>query len=744
MRRKQLFAILMAGALSMGMTPSAAFAAADTAAAQTEAEGELAADEGTDAPAEDPAASETPAETPETPAEEPAETPVETPETPTEEPAETPAETPETTEADPTEVPAAEEAGSGTIVIGETAYATLEEAFAKVPDSTTEANDPTYIKISSEIELGKTIDVPANKNIMLVATAEDVKIKRAADFAGSLFSVSGGTFQIAGGTVNDKDGKIGTGSITVDGTGDGTTAVIAPMVDVQSGIFGISDGVTLSGNANTSTDVNGGAVNVASGAAFYLLGGTVTGNTAAQGGAVNSASGANVYLQGGTVTGNTATLGGGIYSESAVNVKGTVSVTENKDQNGAASNLVLAGEGKINVTGATTGSTIGVQVKDAKAGVSVVGLAEGVTDVTLADVLSQLTYEGQTFTIGKDGTLVNPAEPTPTPTKKPEPTPTKKPEATATPTPTEKPEAKAAIKIESGKWTSHSSYEIKFHTNINGLYQVDWVKKGENAPEITVSGQKIKADQSTTVTVTDLPDYDVDIYVTVISEKDSKNYKSVKVDNSAQKRPEAPVTPTPIPKTPAVTESKVQGFENALTFYPGTFYDFRAIGAGTDNADPHEGDVRWVPQYWSMSANPSSKDMHTTWKIGAAKGIYKDTETTYDIYVFFQKEVYSGTEWQAQSGIIESVRYQFKAAPLAQTSVTPGVTGSDGTSGGDGTTEESSDLTPTTYADGTSGSASKSAVSTGDESPVGTMLALAAASILAGGYVLVRRRKKEM
>ena len=721
MRRKQLFAILMAGALSMGMAPSAAFAAADTAAAQAEAEGELAAEEGTDAPAEDPGASETPAETPETPAEEPAETPDETPSE------ETPAETPETPEADPTEVPAAEETGSKKIMIGDTEYATLKEAFAAVPDSTAEANDPTYIKISSEIELGETIDVPANKNIMLVAAAENIKIKRAAGFAGSLFTVSGGTFQIAGGTLTDTDGNAaGTGSVTVDGTGDGTTAVTAPMVDVQSGTFGISDGTTLSGNANTSTDVNGGAVNVASGAAFYILGGTVTGNTAAQGGAVNAASGAAVYLQGGTITGNTATLGGGIYSESAVNVKGTVSVTENKDQNDAVSNLVLAGEdAKINVTGAMTGSTISVQVKDAKAGTQVVTMDASVADVTLTDVLPQFTYEGQTFTIGKDGALVDPT-------------------VTVTPTPSEKPEAKAAIKIESGKWTGHSSYEIKFHTNINGLYQVDWVKKGEKAPEINVSGQKIKADKSTTVTLTDLPEYDVDIYVTVISEKDSKNYKSVKVDNSAQKRPEAPVTPTPIPKTPAVTESKVQGFENALTFYPGTFYDFRAIGAGTDNADPHEGDVRWVPQYWSMSANPSSKDMHTTWKIGAAKGIYKDAETTYDIYVFFQKEVYSGTEWQAQSGIIESVRYQFKAAPLAQTSVTPGVTGSGGTYGGDGTTEESSDLTPTTYADGTSGSASKSAVSTGDESPVGTMLALAAASILAGGYVLVRRRKKEM
>nr|WP_303242759.1 LPXTG cell wall anchor domain-containing protein [uncultured Blautia sp.] len=721
MRRKQLFAILMAGALSMGMAPSAAFAAADTVAAQAEAEGELAAEEGTDAPAEDPGATETPAETPETPAEEPAETPDETPSE------ETPAETPETQSADPTEVPAAEEAGSGTIVIGETAYATLKEAFAAVPDSTAEANDPTYIKISSEIELGETIDVPANKNIMLVATAEDIKVKRAAGFAGSLFSVSGGTFQIAGGTVNDKDGNaIGTGSITVDGTGDGTTAVTAPMVDVQSGTFGISDGVTLSGNVNTSTDVNGGAVNVASGAAFYLLGGTVTGNTAAQGGAVNVASGANVYLQGGTVTGNTAALGGGIYSEGAVNVKGTVSVTENKDQNDAASNLVLAGEGKINVTGATTDSTIGVQVKDAKAGVSVVGLAEGVTDVTLAEVLPQLTYEGQTFTIGEDGKLVDPT-------------------VTVTPTPSEKPEAKAKITPKSCKWVGYDKIEIEFYSNIKGRYQVTWVPKGSSKPEnTTFGGQLINADKLTKYTVEGLSDEAVDIYVIFMSEKNPDNKTLARFEPNYEKRPSKPEEPKPEPKTPAVTESKVQGFENALTFYPGTFYDFRAIGAGTDNADPHEGDVRWVPQYWSMSANPSAKDMHTTWKIGAAKGIYKDAVTTYDIYVFFQKEVYSGTEWQAQSGIIESVKYQFKAAPLAQTSVTPGVTGSNGTYGGNGTAEGTSDLTPTTYADGTSGSASKSAVSTGDESPVGTMMALAAASILAGGYVLVRRRKKEM
>ena len=64
---------------------------------------------------------------------------------------------------------------------------------------------------------------------------------------------------------------------------------------------------------------------MASGAAFYLLGGTVTGNTAAQGGAVNAASqvpSLPIPADGGTVTGNSAALGGGIYSESADKCKG--------------------------------------------------------------------------------------------------------------------------------------------------------------------------------------------------------------------------------------------------------------------------------------------------------------------------------------------------------------------------------------------------------------------------------------
>ena len=63
---------------------------------------------------------------------------------------------------------------------------------------------------------------------------------------------------------------------------------------------------------------------------------------------------------------------------------------------------------------------------------------------------------------------------------------------------------------------------------------------------------------------------------------------------------------------------------------------------------------------------------------------------------------------------------------------------------GGGDSGEDAELTATAAAsEKDAGSKSKSAVSTADESPIGTMSALAALSLLAGGYVVVRKRKKE-
>ena len=683
MRKKQLFAILMASALSVGMAPTATFAADTAVEAEGNVEGELDAAD-TETPAEDPA--ETPAD--ETPAEDPA----------AEDPAETPAdETPAETPADETDAQAAE-TGDAAIVVGETSYPTLAEAFAAIADSADMTGEPDYIKVKGDIEINATIDVPANKNIMLVA-AEDSTIKRAAGFTDSMFTVSGGNLQMAGGSITDSTGAtIGAGSLTVDGTGDGVTGSI---VEVTSGNFALSDGVTLTGNVTTGI-----------------------------GGAINNAAGANVYLMGGTITGNSASSGAGIYSEGTVNVQGTVTVTGNTVVNSmpeAASNVVLDKEGVINVTGAVTDSVIGVAVQEAAAGRTVVKLADGVSeDVKLADALSQITYEGSSdYKIGEDGTLVSNAE---------EPTPTPSPDV--------------VVKAIDMKWTGHNSVQITFQSNVKGTYYIEKVKRGEKAPTIDTSkkGNEIDADTNVTRKVTKLPEHEVDIYVCVVSEDGSK-HAAVMFQPITAERPAAPVTVTPTPTpshtavVPNVNESVVQGFESALVFYPNTFYDFTVIGAGTQNSNPGEGDVRWVPVGWSMSSNPTT--WNTSWKIGAKSGIYTDTEKAYTIYIKYNKQVYSGSNWE-DTDAAEILSYQFKAAPLTQATVTPGANGTngDGTGTGDGTTDGTTDVTPTTYADGTNDT-SKSAVATGDESPIGTMMALVAASVLAGGYVLVRRRKKE-
>ena len=94
---------------------------------------------------------------------------------------------------------------------------------------------------------------------------------------------------------------------------------------------------------------------------------------------------------------------------------------------------------------------------------------------------------------------------------------------------------------------------------------------------------------------------------------------------------------------------------------------------------------------------------------------------------------------------IESAVYQFRSAKLTPT----GTPGADGTYGTGGQTGSDPDATITgaasaTSSNGGNGTRSRNAVSTADNSPIGTMSALAVASLLAGGYVIVRRRKKDI
>lgn len=295
------------------------------------------------------------------------------------------------------------------------------------------------------------------------------------------------------------------------------------------------------------------------------------------------------------------------------------------------------------------------------------------------------------------------------------------------------------------EWTSHTSATAEFLTSKSGKLYYAWTTRDKDGnsdiPDIYNSGNSIEtgADSKISIYLNNLdPDNAIDLYVR-FKEDNGIETIPLKVSLKEENRP----VEGHDPKLYKASESRVYGLENPLEFYPNTFYEFRVVGAGTDNNNPGEQDVKWVPLYWSTSANPSDSQKHSTWKIGSGKGINK--EATYNLYVFFQKYVYTGGQWQAKKDAIESAVWQFTSAKLTPT----GTPGADGTYGTGGQTGSDPDATITgeasaTSSNGGNGTRSKNAVSTADNSPIGTMSALAVASLLAGGYVIVRRRKKDI
>ena len=238
------------------------------------------------------------------------------------------------------------------------------------------------------------------------------------------------------------------------------------------------------------------------------------------------------------------------------------------------------------------------------------------------------------------------------------------------------------------------------------------------------------------------------------SDTDYKQAKPVYLYKSAMKKarpakPQATATIRPA-STPKVTEGTVTGFEDSIKFFPGKVYTFTPTGAGQDNQNPVTGDERWIPQYWTFSTS-NDAEKHTKWQISAPKGqqLKGKGSVTYTIYIYCKKQVYNGKKW-VDTDVVQPYKSQFTAVEytdkeladyLAELSGTPAQDGGD-SSGGDGGTD--AELTATAAASAKdAGSKSKSAVSTADESPIGTMSVLAALSLLAGGYVVVRKRKKE-
>ena len=759
MKKKQLLVFIMAGSLAAGMSPvTMAFAEADTqtvtiedtvAVAAESEEGEAAAEpvqDISDAAADTPV--EEPAQAADTPTTEPTQAAADTPAAePTQAAADTPAAEPTqaadavvddgfnsgdtaelTLEEEESATPTPE--ATGQIILKaadgtQTSYSTLAEAVAAAPVNIGKDGEVTQILVTGTVEISETVVIDQNKNISIAAAADGTTIKRAAGFLGDMFKVKDESTSFQFGTGKEGETVL---SLTVTGAldqGDATGSIIS----VEGGYFGMSDGVTLTGNRTSAP----GAAICNAGGSIGLAGGTITGNQSE-----------------GIVNETAEITGGAIYSLGEIRVSGAVIVKDNKDDGLNDNSIVLGGDNACIAAIGQLAETADLQVRrsDAAAGKIIVKVgtdATGTALTTMENILAHVHYLDTTeYTINSQtGALESVTVPVSTMTL-------------------------TADSISWNKAYEHT-VDLTFHTNdagVGGRYYVTWVKKSDSTPgfEAVKSNYKSSGDiaSSASVQLTDVA-YDTAIKVVVYAE-DSKGLEAVAplvltLKAKASTPTETPVTTTPTPTTratinPSVSESKVTGLEKALEFYPKQMYNFTVTGAGTDNTNPVKGDTKWIPYGWSMSAKNIDTGYQKSWSIGNVNGIKQ--AKTFRMYIFFQKYIYNGSEWEA-TGVKEALPTEFKSKAIDFTvtpsgTITPTATAGsgsgsggydyDGSGSGDGTDGDDAENHDGTDSD--TGSSSATNARTADNSPIATMMMLASLSLVAGGYVIIRKRKKEI
>ena len=834
MRRKQLYAIILAGALAASSAPAAVFAAEGDVAATAETseenpvDGETAA--ATEAPAEETpadttAATEAPAE--QAPAQEAAaatEAPAQeaAPSEQTQQTTEETAAVQETPAAETTEAPEAGETASGVMITVDgvtTAYKDIQDAINNAPAPTTDENGKVQIpviEVTKDQSISTSITVESGKRVCITATAA-VNITRADGFTDEIFKVYGNDSELA----LDVEGE--SASLSLDGTATNTTKTLVSVSD--SGAFEVYNGVVLT---NNKTDDNGGAI-TNDGGKLYLVGGTVTGNSGAKGG---------IYS-------NTTVCIGVSYSTGA---KSDIKVADNKNGQDATVNLYVelsdASEVPVKITGALA-DTASIGYTDASPATDkkIITIGKDTSDNSLVSAdefktaVSKFTYDDSEkfvfaeLTDGADTVTLKAVD------SKPDPEPG--------------PAAFVIKETGSVSWSDYTTATAYFNTTNDCKWYYERVAKDANvsidgfneskainsasAGDVLVnvkniptgnwaiavyaksqtdgtvqalkivlnnrkpttfkisqaSNTKVEWEDHNTATVYFTATHDCKWYSQVkkastkkFSLADSKAVNTAKAgdvvsavvkdipegegyaivvlarstqDNAPavgvfslddKNRPAKSSTATRKAKTYSVTDNKVTGLENPLKFFPSKKYEFTVTEAGMSDEAPYVvGDERYAFLYWSTSSsgkNPQAKKV-----IMSSKGI--PDANTYKMYLFFQKYRFNGTDW-VKKGSPESISTEFSSAGYTDEELKEYLeeakengTEIPGYENGSGSGDDAdAELTATAAAsEKDAGSKSKSAVSTADESPIGTMSALAALSLLAGGYIVVRKRKKE-
>ena len=773
MRRKQLFAIILAGALAAGSAPAAVFAAeSDVAAMSEEGTGnagfEEAGSEDGSSDAETPvtdggdaAADETPAADDTTNDETPADntTTDETPAADNTTTDETPAAEDTTTDATPTEEAQTQEqtdenkevvtqegetpTETAGIVLADAdgnpildqdgkaiSYTTLEEAVTGAEAySAANPDAAVYIQLTESIVLDKTITVSGKVNIRAAKAGVTISRKEDGTFTEAMFSVSGEGSWL---------------QFFADATADSTLTV--------SG--------ALPTNNMVATEATGAIVDVQSNGTFGLNSKvTLTGSNYTKGGSAINCNGGTLMLAGGTVTNNISGDKGAVYSNTDISMLGDASVTGNKNTKDKNSNIYLDAEAKLVLTktervGILTGKSTFTHANAKADRVVISGTSSAMTKEEFKSAWANLTYDDTNYTLNTDSTGYS----------------VKLEKKKVTPPTTPKTEYTVTYKRNTAKWRSHTVAQANFTTTAacEWAYVVVNTKsdgKYSISPSTFSEFTKVAANTEFTVVAENVPEKASTIIVFTRLNKNDKNYQHAFAKLSESTRPEEEKKDdnndnnnTQKKRTHKVTEGRVEGLDEPIKFFSKRYVSFEAIGAGTEDSEPYvNGDERWIPEYWTFEG---SNTTHTTWSIGGSngKGVQPKNGSSqeFKILIYCKKQIYNGKAWQ-DTAVEDSFPWKFTAASYTDeeeqqwlkdngyiTDDTDGDSDGDGSGSGSGDGGTDAELTATAAASAKdAGSKSKSAVSTADESPIGTMSVLAALSLLAGGYVVVRKRKKE-
>ena len=160
----------------------------------------------------------------------------------------------------------------------------------------------------------------------------------------------------------------------------------------------------------------------------------------------------------------------------------------------------------------------------------------------------------------------------------------------------------------------------------------------------------------------------------------------------------------------AASDNKITGIDSNGKYDTNTKITFTAAGAGMDNTNPRKGDTRYQPKSWKITET-------RTWDGEPYTATFRVSKPgKYTLKVTFGQQKYDGSSWK-DTGTQSESTVTFTVSQAAVLTATPGPA-----------------VTQTNQ---------KSAVQTGDSTPIMTFVIILIVAVVCIGGILVYRRKKK-